>query len=195
MCSICLKNLPKNLTDLSTAVCRRVEHSKFFKQGFQWLTPSTSILRPTPYNVFKMSQKGQTYCNNHDYQSCHWIPWYECIFPHNQVEEMWWNQWQKKHINENSLTDVGKMFYIQFRESMYYTYMIHGMRGYIAPHYLYFIYTSNLPSIPSCNECQCCGNGYLNWELLMAAIKCTILSNCILIAAELFLLKYNNNSS
>ena len=120
MCSVCLKNMPKNLADLSTAVCRRVEHSKFFNQGFRWLTPSTTILRPTPYNVFRMSERGLTYRNNHDYQSCHWIPWYECIFPHNQVEEKWWNLWQERHIDENSLTDVGKMFYIQFRESMYY---------------------------------------------------------------------------
>ena len=118
MCSVCLKNLPENLTNLSMAVCRKVEHSKFFNQGFQWLTPSTSILRPTPYNVFRMSKGEQKYRNNHDYQSCYWRPQHECIFPHNRVEEKWWNWWQERHIDETSLTAVGKMFYIKFRKRM-----------------------------------------------------------------------------
>ena len=114
VCSVCLDELPEELKSLSAVVCQGVEHS--FKKGFRWLTPLNTIIRPTPFNVFKMFERGQRYRNNHSYQSCDWSSKDECVFPHSSIEERWWNQWQEKCIDEIALTNVGKQFYIRSRD-------------------------------------------------------------------------------
>lgn len=125
VCSACLKELPRELRSLSDVVCRRAEHSKYFKQGFRWMTPSPSdtIIRPTPFNVFHMSQRGQKYRNNHNYQSCdrrrQGYSKNDCIFPHSHIEEQWWNQWQETGIDEIALTHVGKQLYIRSRNGAF----------------------------------------------------------------------------
>ena len=139
VCSVCLRELPEELRSLSKVVCRRAEHSKYFKQGFCWMTPSPSnaIIRPTPFNVFHMSQRGQKYRNNHTYQSCDrsrkGYSKDECIFPHSQVEEQWWNQWQEKSIDEIALTRVGKQLYIKSRNGMFYIglYKLHKVKAIV----------------------------------------------------------------
>ena len=120
VCSNCLAELPGELRSLSAVVCRGADHS--FKRGFRWLTPSNAIVRPTPFNVFKMSQRQQRYRYNHSYQECNarrkGYSRNRCIFPHSQVEEQWWNKWQEKGIDELSLTRLGKQFFITSRNGV-----------------------------------------------------------------------------
>ena len=122
VCSVCLAELPEELRRLSAVVCQRDAHSTNFKRGFRWLTPLNAIVRPTPFNVFRMSERRQRYRNNHSYQSCNarrkGFSRNMCIFPHSTVEEQWWNKWQEKGIDELALTQVAKQFYIKSRNGV-----------------------------------------------------------------------------
>ena len=113
VCSSCLEQFSKMLVDKFAPVCFG-NHGPAYKKGFVWMIKDSphTIIRPTPFNVGRMLERRMNYRWNHYYWNCYRKPKNKCIFPHNQTEAKYWNDWKKKEIDEISLTGVARQIIV-----------------------------------------------------------------------------------